>query len=294
MILRGRFGTWLLAAGAATGIALAGVALVERQSSVGDDLPPDVVAVVDGRPILRAEYERALRAVASDSDGLLSKADRRHVLDRLIDEQLLVQHGLELGLATRDRRVRADLSSAVIALVTARADDEAAEVTDAELRGFFDTHRDWFRTLPRLHVQQLFFRVGEGGDAAARRRATAALARWRAGEARADLADEADAFDVPLPDGPVPSPKLRDYLGPTVVRAVVEAGEGDLVGPLRSGNGYHLVHVIARERGAVPPYEQVREQVRAEHRRRMGEERLRSLLEARRAEVEVRVDPEVL
>lgn len=286
-------GTALLLAGALSGVALAGVALVEREPDAAE-LPPDVVAVVDGRPILRREYDRALRAVAADRDGRLTEADRRRVLDRLIEEELLVQHGLELGLAGRDRRVRADLSAAVIALVTARADDEASEVNEAELRAFFEENRDWFRSPPRLHVDQVFFRVGEGGDEDARRRARKARRLLEEGSSVEALRLEADAYDVPLPDGPVPLAKLQDYVGPTVTRGVAGAGDGEVVGPLRSANGYHVVRVVARRAGRVPSFEAVRDQVRAEHRRRLGERRLRELLERRRDETPVRVREGVL
>jgi parvulin-like peptidyl-prolyl isomerase len=288
-----RVGSWMLAMGAAAGIAMAGWALVERRPVAGD-LPPEVVAVVDGHPITHREYERAVRAVAADRAAAPSPADRRRVLDRLIEEELLVQHGLELGLAAKDRRVRADLSASVITLVTAGADAEAAEVTDAELEAFFETHRDWFRTAPRLQVRQLFFRVGGDGDALARKRAAEALARWQAGQGHATLAQDADPYDVPLPDGPLALAKLQDYLGPTVVRGLAGAAQGDVVGPLRSSNGYHVLEVLRRDPGTVPPFAQVRDQVRAEHRRQLGEQRLRSLLQTRRATADVRVNAERL
>jgi parvulin-like peptidyl-prolyl isomerase len=291
MSLRGPLGTWLLAMGATAGVGLAGWTLLEPTPGHGP-LPPGVVAVVDGRPILAADYERALRAVAAD--GADPSHHGQRVLDRLIDETLLVEHGLELGLAHRDARVRADLSAAVLALVTARAEDEAAEATEAELRAFFDRHRGWFRAQPRIHVAQLFFRVRGGDDAAARARAEAAVAQWRAGASHGALSERSDPFDVPLPNVPLPPSKLRDYLGPTVMRGVADAPEDTVVGPLRSGNGYHAVRVLRREPGAALPFEQVRDQVRAEHRRRLAETRLRALLEAKRASAQIQVDPEIL
>lgn len=291
--LRGSVGTWLLAAGAATGVAVAGVSLLSREPDVGK-LPDGVVAVVDGHPITRERYEQALRAVAVDRRGPLTRTDRHKVLDRLVDEQLLVEHGLDLGLANRDRRVRADLSGAVIALVTARADDDEANVTDAQLRSFFESHREWFRRLPRVRIEQLFFRVGAGGDDAARHRAEHALARWKAGAPFARLEADADPFDVPLPDGAVTLGKLEDYLGPTVLRGVAGAAEGEVVGPLRSGNGYHVVRVVERRPGEVPRFEDVRDEVRAEHRRRAGERRLHALLEAQRRAARIRVARGVL
>jgi hypothetical protein len=286
-------GRWLLVAGALAGLALAGVALLTR-TEAAPDLPPEVVAVVDGRPILRSDYERALRAVASDRTGGLQEADRRRVLERLIDEELLVQHGLELGLAQRDPRIRAELGAAVMALLTARAEEDAAEVDEATLRAFHEEHRGWFRTAPRFELEHVYFRVRDGEEAEARERAHVARERLEAGEGidGGDVGE--DRHDVPLPRGLLPLAKLRDYLGPSVADAVAQAEDGAVVGPVRAGGGHHVLRVVKRLAGVDAPFEAVHEQVRAEYLRRAGEARLRQFLEARRSEARVRVAPEVL
>src|SRR5262245_15749646 len=95
----------LLGLGAALGPALATFDLL----TVGDALTPtpEGVASVNGTAIREEDYERALAAFASDRRSPVEAGDRRHVLDRLIDEELLVQRGLDLGFSRSDRRVRA-------------------------------------------------------------------------------------------------------------------------------------------------------------------------------------------
>ena len=85
---------WLLGVGMLVGAALAVyfiVRLPETREPAGD-----AVAWVSDRPISRASYESALQAVASDrKSGTLRADDRARVLDRLIDQELLIDRAIE-------------------------------------------------------------------------------------------------------------------------------------------------------------------------------------------------------
>src|SRR5690606_22159228 len=78
----------LLGLGAALGLVLATAELLAL-GGTRSSLPSAAVASVGGTPIRRDDYERALAALASDRRTPLDDADRRHVLDRMIDEELL-------------------------------------------------------------------------------------------------------------------------------------------------------------------------------------------------------------
>src|SRR5262249_25577691 len=156
-------------------------------------------------------YERVVAGLASDRRDGIDDTQRRLVLDRLIDEELLIQRGLDLGFARQDRKVRADLTAAVIASVVSEHED--LQPSDAQLQTFYDAHRDFFTQPGRLRVQQIFFSVAStSGDAGALARAAEAVRRARAGEAfdavRAALGDPEIA---PLPDALLPPAKLVDY-----------------------------------------------------------------------------------
>src|SRR5687768_11054675 len=98
---------WLVL-GAATGVVCAAIGLL--LSGEGErSLPANAAASVNGTVIRLEEYDRAVAAFASDRRAPIGAEDRRHVLDRMLDEELLVQRGLELGLARHDRRVRGDI-----------------------------------------------------------------------------------------------------------------------------------------------------------------------------------------
>src|SRR5210317_545000 len=76
---------WLLAGGMLAGAALAVFYMVRVPDAVAPT--EDAVAWVNGRPIARESYEKALAAVANDrKTGTLLDGDRERVLDRLIDQ----------------------------------------------------------------------------------------------------------------------------------------------------------------------------------------------------------------
>jgi len=199
-VTRGRV---LLIVGAVAGLGLAATGLL-RGDQGSAPVPGNAVATVNGTPIFEADYRRAVSAVSADRRSKqLSLEQRARILDRLIDEELLIQRGLELRLATRDPRIRTNLSGAVIDLIVARADAQGREVDDDTLRAFFREHRDYFRSSPRLHVQQ-----------------------------------EGDAV-VTIPDVPLPPAKLRQYVGVAAARSLLGAKPGQVV--RSSGNTYRLV-----------------------------------------------------
>ena len=284
-------GSVLLAIGAGAGVALAATGLVASGVARGRGLPPGAVARVNGALLRADDYTRSLDALERDRRAGREPADRRLVLDRLIDEELLVQRGLELGLARQDARVRRDLTAAVIDAVVTEHEDGTPP--DAELEAFYRRERDFFARPGRLRVRQLWCRADTAADApSAEARARAAAASLRAGEDFAGVrARLGDAEIAPLPDALLPPAKLLDHLGPTALRAALELETGAVSDPVRSATGYHVLQVVEREAEWVPPREEIGDEVLAEYRRRRGERALRAYLDGLRARADVEIAP---
>lgn len=275
----------LLALGAIAGAAVAAAGLLSASARNGA-LPSGVVALVNREPIRADDYLRTMQALANDKRDALTNDDRRRVLDRLIEEELLVQRGLALGLARQDRRVRSDLTSTVIDAVVADASERQPD--DDELSAFYAANRDFFAGPGRVRVRQVFVRVTTPTDPAAEARAAQAARRLRAGEPFDTVAGElGDAPLMPLPDAVLPPAKLRDYLGPTALRAALDLEVGEVSDPVRSGTGYHVLQVVEKQPDAQPPLADIRPQVVAEFRRRAGERALRAYLDELRASADV-------
>jgi hypothetical protein len=276
-----RRGVWLLAAGAALGLALAAFGTF-APSQRGAALGRDEVARVNGVAIPRAELERALARVEGDTRGGLSGDERRRVLDRLIDEELLVQRGVALGLVESDGAVRKVLAQAVIASVIADAATEAPD--DAQLAAFYEQNRGYFATPGRVRVARVFVRDGDGS---AERLASALAALDAGAEPAAVAAEFGDAMLVPLPDAPLPEAKLRELLGPAEAEVALALAPGPRSEALATAGGRAILVSLERASGASPELAAVREQVEAEWSRREGERALASYLAMLRREAEI-------
>ena len=82
--------TALLVVGAGTGLLAAAVGLMAPADETASGLPEGAVAAVNGRIVRVEEYRRAVAALASDRREPIGDTERRHVLDRLLEEDRFV------------------------------------------------------------------------------------------------------------------------------------------------------------------------------------------------------------
>ena len=267
------------------GLAMAGF-LLPRGPQLA--LPVDAVAMVNGETVAREEYERAIAALTVDRRSPLADAERRHVVDRLVDEELLIQRALDLELVRRDRRLRGELVSVMVQSVVSEVAD--VEPTEAELAAFYAANRDYFAEPGRVRLRQIVIDAGPDANGGGLSRALAGRARLLAGAPFERVRDELGAVEIaPLPDALLPPAKLREYLGPTAARAALELSPGDVSEPVRSATGYHVLKLVEREAARVPTLDEVEAEVRAEYRRRAGEQALRRYLDELKRSAVIRV-----
>ncbi|MEJ2602849.1 MAG: peptidylprolyl isomerase [Gammaproteobacteria bacterium] len=263
----------LLSAGACLGVVLAIYGLL-----VGDGpraLPPDAAARINGRTIDNSDLADALAALGSDSRDRLDRSDRRWILGRLIEEELLVQRALELDLGHADRAVRAALVDAMIRRVT--RDAAAATPTTEALEAWYADNAALFTGYDRLRVE-----AWTAPDPAAADRAREALA--------AGAPDALPDTVSPLPGLPralMPPTKLRDYVGPTATTALIDAPEGAWVGPIPYAGRHLIARVAERRAGAVPAIEEIRTRVEAAWRRERMDAALSAYLEELRSRADI-------
>jgi len=279
----------LFALGAAVGLVCAAGSLIVPGGGAGFALPPDAVALVNGETVRMQEYERALAALENDRRGEIGEAERRRVLDRLIEEELLIQRGLELGLVRHDRRLRGDLVSTLIQAVVSEAG--MTEPTQAEIESFYRENFDYFTQPGRMRTRQILVRVGGSRSAEeALERGQEIAQRLRTGESFEAVRNAlGDPEIVPLPDGLLPLTKLREYLGPTAARTLLSLEEGAVGDPVRTAGGFRVLQALEREPARTPPLAEIRSQVRAEHRRRVGDRALRVYLDELRERAEIQL-----
>lgn len=280
---------WLLVLGMVVGAGIAACGLGQDEtvrSSAG--LSPDVAAVVAGEPISKSALDTAVALVERDRQTPVTAEERTRILERLVDEELLLQRGIALGLMRSDRKLRADLVATVIDAATSGA--AAVDPSPEEQKAFFDENRGMFASVPAVGVAQVFVATAARREAEASARAASAAARLRGGE---DVASVRRALGDPpaveLPVSLLPASKLRDYVGTEAATVALALQVGDVSDPQRGPDGYRVLVML--ERGEVTNFEDHRADVLAEMRRRAGEVALRAYLDQLRAQTKVEIAP---
>jgi len=275
-------------AGAAAGIAAAAAGLVWPGNAPAGGLPQEAAAVVNGAVIRMEDYRRILDALARDKRQSLSPEDKQKALDRLIEEELLVQRAIALGMPRLDRKIRGDLTNAVIASVVAEFDD--LEPSDEELAAFHEEQREFFVRPGAMRVRQLQCRAtSSADDAPALQCAQEAARRLRAGEDIEQVRKDLGAAEtLPLPDRLLPPAKLREYVGPTALSSILGLSSGAISDPVRGIGGYYVYQMVERQPDYTPELAEIRAQVLAEFRRRRSEQALRKYLDNLRRDADVR------
>jgi len=188
----------------------------------------------------------------------------QHTLDLLIrsdiHDEILYRQGLLLKLDQDDQIVRRRVVQKMQFLLQDL--HPPAEPTVAQLQAYYDAHSAKYTMPPRATFSHIYFSLDKSGDAQARARAVLAT-----------LSDKTTR----APDRGDPFPDLYDFssyepeqvyrlFGHTpFADAVFATATGHWAGPFRSGYGWHLIYVDARQAASRPPLSAVRDQVRTDY-----------------------------
>jgi hypothetical protein len=143
----------LLALGAAAGLAIAGFGLFTAEGTSTRTVPPDCVALVNRRPILKIDFLSQLRTVYGVGLEDSTVEQRQKVLSDMIREELFVQRGLELDFPQSDPDTRTALVAAVEQQVV--ADVAAEQPSEADLIAFYESHKAKYSTDGTMIVHDL-------------------------------------------------------------------------------------------------------------------------------------------
>jgi hypothetical protein len=249
----------------------------------------EIAAVVGSVPITRAELERAVVAMAADrraDDGQTLGDLRKRVLARMVDEELLVAHAIDIGMARRDSTARKALVSAMIDSVV--GDVAGEEPTDTQLEELFIREKARFiRTtglsLSRIHIRNPANPVNPVNPAAAAERAEQARQALVAGEPFSKVHNRfGDEPDFPLPPGWIEPSTLATHTSPSLAEAALATPIGEASAVIAAPSAFDIVVVHDRKVTSPRGVSDVRSELEALWRRKRDESALdRYLLDLR-------------
>ena len=244
----------------------------------------NVVVSVNGHPIFQSDWDLALQALAMNKRNEITKEDQLLVLERLIDEQLLLQRGLEIDLPQTEGMVRKAIVNAMIDKVV--VEGQVSTINEEELNSFYEDNKDFFSGHSEVHIKRIFIEYRSQEEDEKR------LDKIR--ELLIDGEDfdfvVAEYGDYILPEIPnmlLPIKKLKDYLEPDLVTMVLNMQPGQITSEIETVNGFIFIYMLSSIRGEEKTFEAVKEQVSNEYKRRNDEISIQNYMEWLREKSEI-------
>ncbi len=145
------------------------------------------------------------------------------------------------------------------------------EIPDDDLRSYYESNPDEFRSEEQVRARHILLQTGDERSVdEARARLQEIRARIEGGEDFAAVAGEASDDSGSAAQGGDLGYFGRGRMVPEFEEAAFAAETGELVGPVESAFGVHLLEVTDRREAGVTPFEEARESIR----NRLASERL--------------------
>lgn len=279
-VLKRRYEARLLPEGVA---ALLGQ--LTKESSLSPELPLDQadrrlcsfaggeITVGEGLASLRA---MGLRSVQQDSAHIGSLVDRL-----LLHAELFAAAGRQEGwdqepefVDWRERKTKELVLNALVEEMGAGTDP-----TEEEIRTYYEANKDRFRTPEEVFVHEAWTATEE--EAAVLRQELEQGGDIAVLLDRPGVKSHADVEAHSIRDHAWELRLLRLYRPrfPELVDAAFAAGEGELVGPIKSLDGYAVFRVLRRKGGEIQPFEQARRRALAALRKRRENELMMAFIQ---------------
>ena len=264
-----------------------------------------IAALRQKNPNLRPNDEAALRQALAEVTP--------EVIVGAVDELLIVQRGRELGYSMSNEQFNsivenikkenkledeaqfnAALKSEGLTMADLRKQLEKTmivqrvqqtevmsklQVTDAELKMYYDSHKESFTTKPQLTLREILIAVptsdrgvNVGIEEEAKAKADDVRKRVMSGEPFARLA--ADLSDSPSKaNGGLVGPVTPDVLAPELQKAIEGLKPGDLTPVLRTARGFQVIKIESLEGATIKPFDESRDEIadRIANEKRRGE-----------------------
>jgi parvulin-like peptidyl-prolyl isomerase len=279
------------ATGAILGLGLAGFALFTAKGTTVRSFPPEDAALVNGRQILRSDFRTQTQIEAGVPFDQTTPEQRRKVLNEMIDEELLVQRGLEIDLAATDPDVR----SAMVAGVDLQVDADviAQQPTQQELTDYYNRHIDKYSSDGVMQVVDMAMPIGTGKVEDAVARAQKASAELNQGAPLQKVSaeyglkdsgriDAGDNFDF----------AVKAKLGPDIYAAVKDLKAGQASAPVKQPDGVHVVLVTKRVTAVKLDYAKAQDEVWQDYKKAAREANERANLKYLMSRADITLAPE--
>jgi peptidyl-prolyl cis-trans isomerase SurA len=271
-----------------------------------------VAAVVGNNIVLASEVEEKAALVMGDANRITdpekraarAAALRHEVLDRLIDDELILQQATDLKLSISseqidasideikkqnnidDNQLREALRGQGMSMATYRSDlkrqllryrvlniavGSRVNISDEEVKAYYDRHLKDSANV-QVRASHVFISIPEGADATTvkdkQAQAQKILERAQAGEDFAKLARELSDDAATRAEGGDLGYFGKDMLPKAIEEMVFAMKPGEIRGPVRADRGFHVIKLIDRKTKDQKPFDEVKDDIRMQLRQK--------------------------
>ncbi|MEX0976280.1 MAG: peptidyl-prolyl cis-trans isomerase [Woeseia sp.] len=153
---------------------------------------------------------------------------------------------------------------------------QQVELSEQAIRDYYEQSASRYLQDERRQARHILIELGDDENAA-EEQARSLAERARAGEPFEDLARQYSTDSGTAEQGGDLTMSAESQLPDALASAIFAMNEGDIVGPVRSDFGFHVIRLDAIEAGGPLPLDQVRAELERELRERDAEDNYRAL-----------------
>ena len=269
---KNRFYSFVLFAGILIGALMAAYSVIEK-SNISDY---KWAAKIEDTSIPMEKYLTQLDGLSKDKRSPLTQKDKEYVLERMIEEELLIKRAIDLGMLNDNPMARGTIVQQMIKTII--AENARYEISDSELESFFQENSGFFTKSSRLRIQQIYFSNEQLKDDSL----VVAIKAY-------DLLKRGDDFEsvsklgspsaLKIPNSLMTLSKVREYIGPSLMNLARELEINSFTSPIEVSGGYKIIYLIDKEMASPPKFNDIKASVSSEFLKRKDDQSLRSYLE---------------
>ena len=232
-------------------------------------LPDDVIAIVNDKIIPSERYRTVIQLIENDKRDDLTEADRKMALERIIEEELLVQYAYQNGFLEADDLLR---KSIVRSVVDSIVEQSVSVIPDEdELQDFYQDN------LPVFTLDEQY-RVVILSSQSLSDIKTAKEIWQKSYDIKKLEIDIPSIRQLDIASGFISKLKLGTLIGPLLRDVVLSLKTGETSKIIETIYGHTIVTLVDKKDKIIPEYSDINEVVLQEYRRRQREKILEELL----------------
>jgi hypothetical protein len=269
---KNRFYSFVLFAGILIGALMAAYSVIEK-SNISDY---KWAAKIEDTSIPMEKYLTQLDGLSKDKRSPLTQKDKEYVLERMIEEELLIKRAIDLGMLNDNPMARGTIVQQMIKTII--AENARYEISDSELESFFQENSGFFTKSSRLRIQQIYFsneKLKDDSLVVAKK----AYDLLKRGDDFESVSKLGSPSALKIPNSLMTLSKVREYIGPSLMNLARKLEINSFTSPIEVSGGYKIIYLIDKEMASPPQFNDIKASVSSEFLKRKDDQSLRSYLE---------------